>query len=63
VTTDGFVARTFDEPDDRMAFGDGHADVDVGPGTLISLAPDHDSWTLGDEPVVFLDIDPIRPGS
>lgn len=36
--------------------------VDVAPGQLVSLAPDHDSWTLGDEPVVFLDIDPIAPG-
>ena len=38
-------------------------DVEVGPGGLISLAPDHDSWTIGNEPVTFLDIDPVAPGS
>jgi len=36
--------------------------VEVGPGKLVSLAPDHDSWTVGEEPVVFLDIDPMGPG-
>ena len=118
MTADAFVARTFDEPDDRMAFPHGHANVvnvggrrllrvtfepgfswsqdmapsagtarcqlrhvfwvlsgrlglrlpdgvnvEVGPGALVSLAPDHDSWTVGDVPVVFLDIDPAAPGS
>jgi hypothetical protein len=118
MTALAFEARTFAEPDDRMAFPRGHADVvnvgghrllrvtfepgfrwsdqmapaagtarcqlrhvfwvlsgrlglrlpdgsnvEVGPGGLIALAPDHDSWTIGDEPVAFLDIDPIAPGS
>jgi hypothetical protein len=39
------------------------ADVEVGPGAVVSLAPDHDSWTVGEEPVVFLDIDPKAPNS
>lgn len=114
MTTDSFEAKTFDQPDDRMAFPHGHADIvtagghrllrvtfepgfrwsedmaptagtprcqlrhlfwvvsgrmglrladganaEVGPGELVSLAPDHDSWTIGEEPVVFFDIDPM----
>lgn len=113
-----FEAKTFEDPEDRMMFPHGHADVvnadghrlvrvtfepgfrwseDMAPsvgtalcqvrhvfwvlsgrlglglpdgahveveaGGLISLAPDHDSWTIGDEPVTFLDIDPIAPRS
>jgi hypothetical protein len=113
-----FVARTFDEPDDRRSFPHGHADVvdvgerhllritfepgfrwsvdmapvagtarcqvrhvfwvesgrmgldpsdgaavEIGPGEIVSLAPDHDAWTIGDEPVVFYDIDPKSPSS
>lgn len=113
MIADAFVAKTFDQPDDRMTFPHGHTEVvragghrllrvtfepgfrwsedmapaagtarcqlhhvfwilsgrmglrppggpnvEVGPGALVSLAPDHDSWTVGVEPVVFLDIDP-----
>ena len=32
--------------------------LEVGQGELVALAPDHDSWAVGDEPVVFLDMDP-----
>ncbi len=117
MTADAFETKTFDTPDDRMAFPNGHAEVvntggrrllrvtfepgfrwsndmapvaktarcqlrhvfwvmsgrlglgladgaevEVGPGELVSLAPDHDSWTVGEEPVVFLDMDPKPPG-
>jgi hypothetical protein len=118
MTAPAFEARKFDEPDDRMAFQHGHAEVlnaggrrllrvtfepgfrwskdmapgagtklcqlrhvfwvisgrmglqppdgpnvEVGAGELVALAPDHDSWTVGDEPVVFLDMDPKPAGS
>jgi hypothetical protein len=33
--------------------------VEVGQGAVVSLVPGHDSWTIGEEPVVFLDIDPV----
>jgi quercetin dioxygenase-like cupin family protein len=36
--------------------------AEVGPGELVALAPKHDSWTVGDEPVVFLDMDPKTGG-
>lgn len=29
--------------------------VDVGPGDLMSVAPGHDAWTVGDEPCVQVD--------
>jgi len=34
------------------------SEQEVGPGEVVSVAPDHDSWTVGEEPVVFLDFDP-----
>ena len=33
-------------------------EVEVGPGNFFYCPPGHDSWTLGDEPVVFLDVKP-----
>ena len=33
---------------------------EVGPGEVVYLEPGHDSWTVGEEPVVFLDFDPKR---
>lgn len=36
---------------------------EVGRGDVVSLAPNHDSWTVGEEAVTFLDIDPAAPSS
>lgn len=36
---------------------------EVKAGDVVAVGPDHDSWTIGDEPVVFLDLDPITDGS
>ena len=110
-----FEHKVFDQPDDRIEFPHGHADVvtvggtrvqrvvfepgfvwttdmapmvgtalcpirhvfhvlsgrmglrvpdgseqEVGAGDVVFLEPGHDSWTVGDEPVVFLDFDPKR---
>ena len=38
-------------------------EVSVGAGQLVSLAPNHDSWTIGEQPVTFLDIDPVATGT
>jgi hypothetical protein len=32
----------------------------VAAGDVVFLEPGHDSWTVGEEPVVFLDFDPKR---
>ena len=38
MTADAFAARSFDEPDDRMAFPHGHADVvNVGGRRLLRV--------------------------
>ncbi|MEW2632446.1 cupin domain-containing protein [Streptomyces sp. NPDC048389] len=29
--------------------------VEIGPGDLVSIAPGHDAWVVGDEPCVLLD--------
>jgi quercetin dioxygenase-like cupin family protein len=29
--------------------------LEIGPGDLISVAPGHDAWVVGDEPCVMLD--------
>ncbi|WP_344497643.1 cupin domain-containing protein [Streptomyces enissocaesilis] len=34
---------------------DGGESIEIGPGDLVSVAPGHDAWVLGDEPCVFLD--------
>ena len=34
---------------------DDGSQVDVGPGDLVSVAPGHDAWTVGDEPCVQVD--------
>ncbi len=39
----------------RLADG---TETAVIEGDLVSLAPNHDSWVVGDEPVVFFDIEP-----
>ena len=33
---------------------------ELGPGDVAHVPPDHDSWTVGDEPVRFLDFNPGR---
>ena len=30
--------------------------VEVGPGTVLDVAPGHDSWVVGDAPAVFIDV-------
>lgn len=35
---------------------DNGTQLDIGPGEVFSIPPGHDSWVLGNEPVVFLDI-------
>ena len=29
--------------------------LDIGPGRVFEITPDHDAWVVGDEPVVMLD--------
>jgi hypothetical protein len=36
------------------------SEEEVGPGAVVFLEPGHDSWTVGDEPVVFVEFDPKR---
>ncbi|TMM21658.1 MAG: cupin domain-containing protein [Actinobacteria bacterium] len=31
------------------------AEQEVGPGDVVSIAPGHDAWTVGDEPCVSVD--------
>ncbi len=42
----------------RLVDGD---EREIGPGEAADVAPGHDSWTVGDEPAVFLDFDPETP--
>jgi quercetin dioxygenase-like cupin family protein len=37
------------------------SEQELRAGDVVFLAPDHDSWTMGDEPVVFLDFVPLSP--
>jgi uncharacterized RmlC-like cupin family protein len=37
---------------------DDGTEAEVGPGDFFHLPGGHDSWTVGDEPAVFLDIKP-----
>jgi quercetin dioxygenase-like cupin family protein len=39
----------------RLADG---SEGSVRAGDLVTIAPNHDSWVVGDEPIVFLDIEP-----
>ena len=38
----------------RVVMEDG-AQLDLGPGDVVSIPPGHDAWTLGDEPFVTVD--------
>ena len=38
----------------HVAMADG-TEADVGAGDVVSIAPDHDAWVLGDEPCVSVD--------
>jgi hypothetical protein len=29
--------------------------LDIGPGEVFEITPDHDAWVVGDEPVVMID--------
>ncbi len=37
-----------------VAMNDG-SELVVGPGAIVVIDPDHDAWTVGDEPCVFID--------
>jgi uncharacterized cupin superfamily protein len=37
----------------RLRMDDG-AELEVGPGDLVTIPPGHDGWTVGDEPCVIL---------
>ncbi|MGO8946194.1 MAG: cupin domain-containing protein [Ktedonobacterales bacterium] len=39
----------------RTAMADG-TEMEVGPGDVATIPPGHDSWVVGDEPWVFLDL-------
>jgi hypothetical protein len=43
--------------DRRTADG---SEFEVAAGEAASIDPDHDSWTVGDEPVRFFDFSPKR---
>ena len=36
---------------------DDGSDMEFGPGDLLYVPPGHDGWTVGNEPVVFLQIE------
>jgi hypothetical protein len=38
----------------RVRADDG-TEGEFGPGEVVALAPGHDTWTVGDEPAVFVD--------
>ncbi len=38
----------------HVEFADGST-LDVGPGEIFEITPDHDAWVVGDEPVLMLD--------
>ena len=41
----------------RMGFAmDDGTELEVGPGEAFDVGPGHDAWTVGDAPVVFLDM-------
>jgi hypothetical protein len=41
----------------RMGFAmDDGTMLDVGPGDAFDVHPGHDAWTVGEEPVVFIDL-------
>src|SRR5512142_3003022 len=29
---------------------------DIGPGQVVNIAPGHDGWVVGNEPVIFIDV-------
>lgn len=31
-------------------------EIEFGPGDVVQLPPGHEAWTVGDEPLVFLDL-------
>jgi len=41
----------------NLQLADG-TEASVRAGDLVTLAPNHDSWVVGDEPIVFFDIEP-----
>lgn len=41
----------------RLADG---TEAEVGPGEVVSIAPGHDSWTVGQSPCFWFDYEPER---
>jgi mannose-6-phosphate isomerase-like protein (cupin superfamily) len=33
--------------------------IEFGPGDLVQVPPGHEAWVVGDEPLVFLDLQPL----
>lgn len=44
---------------ERMLMDDG-TKMDIGPGDFVVIEPGHDSWVLGDEPCVLLEMATIE---
>jgi hypothetical protein len=40
---------------------DDGTEFDMGPGDVVSIAPGHDAWTVGDEACVFVDFGEVEP--
>ena len=38
----------------KVVMDDGE-EVELGPGEVFDIPPDHDAWTVGDEPCVLID--------
>jgi hypothetical protein len=38
----------------KYVMGDG-SEVELGPGEVFDLPPDHEAWTVGEEPCVLVD--------
>ncbi|MGH8949842.1 MAG: cupin [Acidimicrobiia bacterium] len=36
------------------------SETEVGPGEVVSIAPGHDSWTVGQGPCLWFDYEPQR---
>lgn len=36
--------------------------IELGPGDVVVIPPGHEAWTVGDEPLVFLDLQSLVSG-
>ena len=49
------VLKRFEQPDEVRVFDDGRV-VEMRQGDVFHIPPGHDSWVVGDEPYVSLDL-------